>query len=335
MKGVMAGAGYFASFHAEAWTRIPGIRIAAVVDPDLARAQSFASRWGIASVYENLSSAIDAVRPDFVDIVTRPEAHVELTKLAADNGVAVICQKPMAPTPAECRDMVDYCERAGIRLCIHENWRWQPWYREARRLLDEGAIGRPYYLGFTVRTGDGRGNEPYQVQPYFRSMPRLLVYETLVHFLDTTRFLAGELEQLYCCVARINPVIAGEDHALILVRLVNGIDGVIDANRIGGAGLPELAFGTMRLEGDRAVLRMDSGGNLYLTRHGEPEQPHLYKKSEMGYKGDAVLATQQHIIECLRADVPSESEGREYLKTVEAVEACYRSAATGLPVKLL
>jgi predicted dehydrogenase len=333
---VIAGAGYFASFQAEAWNRIPGVRIAAVVDPDLPRARTFAERWGIASVHENLEAAINAERPDFVDIVTRPEAHVALTQLAADQRVpAVICQKPMAPTPAQCREMVDDCERAGVRLCIHENWRWQPWYREARRLLDEGALGRPYYLGFVVRTGDGRGGEPYTVQPYFRSMPRLLIYETLVHFLDTMRFLGGEFDRLYCRMARINAAIAGEDHALIVARLAGGMDGVIDANRIGGAGLPELAFGSMRLEGERAVLRMDPDGNLFLTRHGEPERPHTYEKPESGYKGDSVLATQRHIIECLTAGVPAESEGRLYLKTVAAVEACYQSAASGLPVEIL
>jgi predicted dehydrogenase len=201
-------------------------------------------------------------------------------------------------------------------------------------LLDQGAMGRPYYLGFTVRTGDGRGGEPYQVQPYFRSMPRLLVHETLVHFLDTMRFLGGEFEQLYCRIGRINPVIEGEDQALILARTTEGIDGLIDANRIGGAGPPELAFGTMLLEGDRGVLRMDPEGNLFLTRHGELERPHLYEKPQTGYKGDSVLSTQRHIIECLAAGVLAESEGKSYLKTVEAVEACYRSAAIGLPVEI-
>jgi D-apiose dehydrogenase len=188
MKGIIAGAGYFAGFQAEAWNRLSGVTIAAVVDPDLPRAQEFAKRWDIPSVHASLTDAIEARRPDFVDIVARPELHLELTRTAADAGTAVICQKPMAPTLDDCIAMVSYCERAGVRLIIHENWRWQPWYREARRLVDAGAIGRPYHLGFTVRTGDGRGDAPYLLQPYFRTMERLLVYETLVHYLDTMRF---------------------------------------------------------------------------------------------------------------------------------------------------
>ena len=50
-------------------------------------------------------------------------------------------------------------------------------------------------------------------------MPRLLVYETLVHHLDTGRYLAGEIDSLYCQTKRINPVIAGEDCVIILLSL--------------------------------------------------------------------------------------------------------------------
>jgi predicted dehydrogenase len=334
MKGIIAGAGYFAQFQADAWNRIPGVVIAAVADPDLTRAREFATRWDIPSVYPALEAAIERERPDFIDIVTRPQSHLDLTRVAADAGVAVICQKPMAPTREECIAMVEYCERAGTRLIIHENWRWQPWYRETRRLLDAGLIGRPYHLGFTIRTGDGRGRSPYAVQPYFRTMTRLLVFETLVHYLDTMRYLGGEITQLYCHLARINPAIAGEDYTVISARSGGQIYGLIDANRISGAGAPELAFGTMRFEGDEAMVRMDTQGNLFVTRYGEPERPHLYLKPETGYKGDSVLATQQHAIECLQSGRPAESEGRDYLRTVEAVEACYRSAERGEPVAL-
>jgi predicted dehydrogenase len=216
-----------------------------------------------------------------------------------------------------------------VRLIVHENWRFQAWYRETRRLIDAGAFGRVFHAGFRLRAGDGRGPEPYTVQPYFREMPRLLIYETLVHFLDIFRYLAGEIESVYCVTRRVNPAIRGEDYAVVETRFAGGAHGLIDANRISGPSPPSPTFGELFVEGDLGCLRMTPEGDLFTARYGEPEQPHRYDKPSAGYRGDSVRAFQQHAAECLRSGEPAESEGRAYLATVAAVEACYRSAASG------
>jgi D-apiose dehydrogenase len=329
LKGVMIGAGYFAGFQAEAWRRIDGAAIAAAADPLPGRAEAFAREWGIPRAYTDAAAMLDAERPDFVDIVTRPGTHRELTELAAGRGAHVICQKPMAPSWDDCRAMVEACERAGTRLLIHENWRWQPWYRELRRLLDAGALGRPFHLGFRMRTGDGRGPEPYPVQPYFREMERFLLDETCVHFLDTFRYLAGEIAAVFCRTARINPVIRGEDCALVLLDFRSGARGLIDANRISGPAPPDVAFGTLTVEGDAGMVRLSPDGRLWLTEYGREEREHPFPTTDRGYRGDSVRAVQEHFVRCLRTGEQSETEGREYLKTVAAVLACYRSAEEG------
>jgi predicted dehydrogenase len=328
-KGVIAGAGFFAQFHADGWNRIPGVEIAAVADFVPERASAFARKWGIGKIYSSVEEMLDCERSDFLDIATRPDSHLALTCAAAERGIAVICQKPMAPAYSECERMVTVCREAGVRLVIHENWRWQPWYREIKRLIEAGRFGGVFHLAFRMRTGDGLGPEPYGVQPYFRDMPRLLIYETLVHFLDTFRFLAGEIESVFCTTARVNPAIRGEDYALIQVRFAGGAKGLIDANRISGDMPPKVAFGEFRLEGEAAAVRMTPDGDLFVTDYGKSEIPHIFDKPECGYKGDSVGAMQNHFIECLKAGTPAESEGIHYLKTVAAVEACYRSAESG------
>ncbi len=334
LKGAIIGTGFFAQFHADAWARIPGVRVAAVADPAVERAREFAARWGVPSVYGDAEEMLAAERPDFVDIVTRPDSHLPLVRLAADHRIPIICQKPMAPTVEECREMVEVTGRADVRLVIHENWRWQPWYREIQRMGSSGVFGHPYYLAVFMRTGDGRGAEPYQVQPYFRQMPRFLIYETLVHFLDTLRFLGGEIARLSCTTDRLNPVIAGEDAAIIELRFLSGARGLIDANRIAGQAPPPVAFGEFRMEGDRGAVRMLPDGTLLVTEYGSPERVQAFEKPETGYKGDSVLGMQTHFVECLRSGRPAESEAAEYMKTVSLVEACYRSSQTGLPQEL-
>ena len=351
MKGVLIGAGYFAQFQAEAWKRLevqlsshpventesslavgkPPL-LAAVADPIPGKAEEFAARHGIARFYESVEEMIEAEKPDFADIATRPESHVKLTEVVAQRGIHVMCQKPMAPTLTDCVTMCEACESAGVRLFIHENWRWQPWYREAKRILDSGMLGSVRNLSFDWRTGDGNGPEPYAAQPYFRQMPRLLIYESLVHILDTFRFLAGELRVTKCETRRMNPVIVGEDWAEIGIAFDTGPSGFIHGDRQTGPMPAPVAMGSMTIEGERATLRMAGDGCLFLGKAGEAEEEKLpFEPPMSGYKGDSVLATQAHLLDCLITGCPGESEGREYLANVVLVEDCYRLAETCQP----
>jgi D-apiose dehydrogenase len=331
MQGALVGGGFFAGFHMDAWRRMGNtddVEISWLVEPDPIRAVQF----GIPNVFPSFEALLESgQKPDFVDIATRPDLHLPLTRMAAEAKIQVICQKPMAPSWEECVEMVDVCRRNGVRLLMHENWRWQPWYREMKR-HDLGAL---HYLGFRMRTGDGRGPTPYAAQPYFAQMPRLLIYETLVHFLDTARYLMGEIASVYCQTQRLNPMIAGEDAAQIHLRFVSGATGVIDANRISGVSPSPVAFGEALLEGADARIRMSDTGDLWIRQNGTSiDAPIAYDKPEIGYKGDSILALQRHFLDCLRTGQTCESEGEDYLKTVRAVFACYESAATDTPCQL-
>ena len=334
LRGTMIGAGYFAAFQAEAWSRISGVKILAIADSAPGKAQEFAVRWGLPRSYTSAEEMIQNEKPDFVDIVTRPESHRELTETAARLGAHVICQKPMAPTWEECLAMTRACTAANVRLLVHENWRWQPWYREIKHVMESWSLGTPYLMAFRMRTGEGLSAEPYRLQPYFREMPKLLIFETAVHHLDTSRFLAGEITRIYCQSRRINPIIRGEDYAQIHLLFVNGMQGLIDANHISGKVPAKAAMGSFRVEGDRGMIRLTSNGRLFLTEHGKEESPHPIPATDQGYRGDSVRAAQEHYVTCLKTGLRCETEGEEYLKTVAAVEACYCSAETGQTVSL-
>jgi predicted dehydrogenase len=228
--------------------------------------------------------------------------------------------------------MVKVCNEAKVRLLLHENWRWQPWYREIKRLLDAGTLGKPFHIAFHMRTGDGRGEQPYTVQPYFRDMPQFILYEVVVHFIDTFRYLVGEIATVSCQTARVNPVIKGEDYALVQIRFHSGVQGLIDANRFSGRVAVDVTLGAFRLEGDRAAIRLSPDGQLWLTEYGKDEVRHEFSVPAEGYKGDSVKATQAHLVSCLQSGQRSESEGEDYLQNVAAVFACYRSAESGRTV---
>jgi predicted dehydrogenase len=248
--------------------------------------------------------------------------HLPLVRLAAEKDVAVLCQKPMAETWEAAVEIATVARRAGIRLMMNENWRWQPWYRRIRQLLDEGAIGRPLFYRFHHRRRDGLGDSPYPNQPYFKDMPRLLIFETLVHFLDTARFLFGDIEEIYCRTARVNPVIAGEDLAVMVLRHASSLPGVIDGHRFAEPEQEGPAMCDARIEGLEGVLRLHGEGEVWMGSERVFDPAGI-----SGYKGDSCRATQQHFIDCLISGESFETSPQEYLKTVGAVQAAYRSAA--------
>jgi predicted dehydrogenase len=336
LKGVAIGAGYFSRFQYEAWTRIPEVEITALSNRDADRARPLMEAHGVPRHYTDYREMIEAERPDFVDVITPPETHREMCRFAAERGVHVICQKPLAPTFGEAKAIVEEMRAAGVRFMVHENWRFQPWHREIRRLLDAGAVGgRLHSLAFRMRMGDGWGDDAYLArQPYFRDYPRLLVYETGVHFIDTYRYLGGRVERVYARLRRLNPVIAGEDCGLLVFDFASGAVGLLDANRYNEPNFPNprYTFGEFLVEGDRGSIRLQGDGRITLQPLGEAEREHGYPHEDRNFAGDCCHAIQRHFVDRMLDGRPFETNGEDYLETLAVQEAVYESAATGVPV---
>ncbi len=336
-KGVAVGAGYFSQFHFDAWSRIPGVNLAAVCDLNADAAERASDKFGIGNHYVDFAQMLEVEKPDFVDIITRPESHLSLVSEAAGRGIPIICQKALAPTFDEAKEIVRVAETAGVPLMVHENFRFQPWYREIRRQIDQGAIGdRLHSVSFRCRTGDGWQKDAYlDRQPYFRQMPRLLIFETGVHFVDTFRFVAGEIEGVYASLRKLNPEIVGEDAAIVMFEFNSGANGVWDGNRFNEPTSPDarFTFGEAVIEGNGGTLRLYGTGRLTLQKLGCKETDVDYAFEKRGFAGDCVYATQQHFVDCLREGRSFETSGSEYLKSLSVVEAIYRSAETQSPVR--
>ena len=125
LKGVAVGAGYFSHFQYEAWTRIPEVQITALCNSNLERAKGIMTSYGVKNHYTDFKEMILKEKPDFIDIITPPETHFEMCAFAADHGVHIICQKPLAPTIEESKKIVDYVTSKGVRFVVHENFRFQ------------------------------------------------------------------------------------------------------------------------------------------------------------------------------------------------------------------
>jgi D-apiose dehydrogenase len=220
---------------------------------------------------------------------------------------------------------------------VHENWRWQPWYREIKRLQASGAVGDFTHIHFLTRIGDGWQENAYlDRQPFFREYPRLLVYETGVHFIDTFRYLLGEVTEVYAHLRRLNPSIRGEETGQVFFRFVGGATAIWDANRYNEveAASPRLTFGQMRIDAMGGHITLDTEANLRVKRLGQPGYDVVYPHDNLNFAGDCVYALQRRFVDAMASGEDFEANGDDYLRTLVVVDAVYQSASRGEVVRL-
>jgi predicted dehydrogenase len=337
---VVIGAGYFAAFHHEGWQALRGafdVEVAGLADLDAGRAAALAQRFMVPHHFADARSLLDAVQPTLVDVVLPPQAQAAVVREALARRLPVICQKPFGRDLAEASALTRLAAEQGVPLVVHENFRFTPWFRECRRLIDAGHFGRLHGVSFRLRPGDGQGPRAYlERQPYFQTMPQLLVRETAVHFIDCFRFLLGEVRAVSARLRRLNPVIAGEDAGLVIFEFDDARTGLFDGNRLNGHAAADArrTLGEMWLEGEAGVLRLDGDARLWWQPHGQPEAEHAYAHGAPGAFGGAVTALQSHVLSHLESGTVLENGAAEYLSNLHVQEAVYHSHATGRRVEM-
>jgi len=332
----MVGAGYFAQFQLEGW-RDCGADVVALCDTDLDRATALGQRFGVSQHYRDAVAMLEVVQPTVLDVVLPPAAQAAVVQQALARGIATICQKPFGTDLAQAHAMAALAQAAGVTLAVHENFRFTPWFRECRRLIDAGFFGRLHGISFRLRPGDGQGPRAYlDRQPYFQTMPQLLVRETAVHFIDCFRYLMGEVVAVTARLRRLNPAIAAEDAALILFEFDDARSGLFDGSRLNdhAAANPRLTMGEMWLEGERGVLRLDGDASLWWKPHHGAESEHRYEHDAPGAFGGACTALQAHVLAHLQNDTPLENAAHHYLANLHVQAAIYHSHHTGRRVTM-
>ena len=223
--GVIAS-GRIARAHGRGWSRCEHTEIAAVADTHPEALASYAEDFGVDSRYHDYREMLDKEGLDIVSVCSWDPQHAEMTIAAcARKPKAVLCEKPMAVSLGEAEAMVVAAERNGVKLAIGHQRRFYPRWREARRLIADGAIGKPLRLWSSVRAG---------------------LMNTGTHCLDCQLFVLGDprAEWVMGAVERhTDHHIFGhrvEDRCAGIIGYPGGVEGVIenemnDANLVGAA----------------------------------------------------------------------------------------------------
>ncbi|MEM9871279.1 MAG: Gfo/Idh/MocA family oxidoreductase [Pseudomonadota bacterium] len=320
------GAGYFSQFHFGSWARMQDVEVVGACDRDMDRAAATG-----APAFRDLGTMLDRTAPDLLDVILPPPAHAETVRAALAAGIKwIICQKPFCRDMDEARVIADEAAAAGATLVIHENFRFQPWYRAIKAEIASGTVGTVLNATFRLRPGDGQGPRAYlDRQPYFQHMERFLIHETAVHWIDTFQYFFGPVGSVYADLRRINPVIAGEDAGHVIFDHDSGVRALFDGNRL----LDHAANNTRRTMGEALVE--GTGGTLTLTGDGRVTRRGfgagdvvevLAADTWDGFGGDCVHALNSHVIAAMKGSGAVENSAHDYLSVIAIKDAIYRSA---------
>jgi len=336
LRGALLGCGDVSKYHLRAWSQIKGVKIVALANRTIGKAKARAQEFGISldHVYTGDLDLLDNEELDFVDIATTPDVHQRQVEDAAARGINILCQKPMAPTLNDAQAMIEACEQAGVLLAINENWRWRIWYREIKRLIDQGVIGKPQYLRFmrhvnhTVPTPARAMPTMFLNHPYKISIERLILYEWGIHLIDVLRFFFGEVNWVFARMDSTSPICKGEDRALLTLD-VGGVACLIDISW-GSVGIVQRfsQLERMTLEGDKGSIDLltDEKDVLRISTYNETKSKLAFNcTSDEAYQA-SYTAAQSHFIDCLRDHLIPETVAKDNIRTLQATFAAYDSA---------
>ena len=332
LRVAAVGTGYFSQFHYDAWSRCADAELVGVADLNLSQAEAVTAQYG-GQAYGDCAEMLDAQKPDLLDIITPPPSHLEMIGLAAERGINTVCQKPFCGGLEAAQQAVAMAAKSGIDITVHENFRFQPWYDAIKNQLDAGLLGPLYRATFRLRPGDGQGAEAYlDRQPYFQQMERFLIHETAIHYVDVFRFLFGDVDSVWADLARLNPVISGEDSCLVILQFKDGFRGVLDGNRLSEhvAENRRRTMGDMSIEGEKGELLLTGDGQLSFRPNGSNEGQVIdFDWRDTGFGGDCVYRFTRHVVDYYLTGSPLQNAGRDYLANLQIEEAIYASAQDG------
>jgi predicted dehydrogenase len=321
----LAGAGMISQYHLAAWRSLNSVELIAICDPDEVRARQRAHAFGVPNIHSNVETMLNRENLDALDIASPCETHAELIRIAAARGVDVLCQKPLAPALAEA-EVLAQSTAGKIRLMVHENWRFRPWYRQMSRWLYDGRVGDLLYCNISMFSSglllDEQGRRPaLERQPSLATEDRLMIADVLIHHLDVARWLLGPLKVVHARMAHSLPSIKGETLAVIVLDTCGGAP-VIVAGSLVAPDFPARTHDRVELIGSKArVTLVDTELNL----SGAHSERQIYD-FDNSYQ-ESFDRTISHFVDCLLESKPFETDIADNLHTLRLVHDSYEAAA--------
>lgn len=230
LKLGVIGAGRIGKVHTATLVQnVPQAEVVAIADINADSASEVAGNFGITSVFTNYMDVINHPEVEAVAICSPTDTHARYIVDAAKAGKHIFCEKPVDLSLEIIKGAIEAVEKAGVKLMVGFNRRFDPNFLKIKQLVEEGKIGDPHILKITSR-------DPAPPPAHYSATSGGMFLDMTIHDFDMARYITGsEVTEVYAKTAvLVDPEIgkAGDiDTAVVTLSFANGAIGVIDNSR--------------------------------------------------------------------------------------------------------
>lgn len=320
MKVAVIGGGFMGETHLEAYSRLAHVEVVGVCNPK-SDPLRLAGQFGT-TAFTSFEQMLSTAKPEVVSICLPTHLHKEYVIKAAEAGVHIICEKPIAPTLSDAKEMIEVCKRSGVRLFIAHVLRFFPNYQDIQRQIASGAIGDVGVV-HTKRVVGHPGVNTWYNDP---ALSGGVIMDLMIHDIDFVRSVLGEVHTVYAMRRKAAEV----EHALVTFKFESGAI----ANLEGLWGYESPLTSSCEFAGKKGIIRLNSENTATIRiKKATEEDPSSFEsipKSPTIH--DPFYDQLGHFIECIREDKEPLVTVDDAYKAVELSLAAIRSAETGAPV---
>jgi len=287
--------------------------------------------------YSGLRELLAGCDADLIVLATPSGLHPSQTQRIAQAGRHVMTEKPMATRWRDGLKMVEACDRAGVRLFVVKQNRWNRTLQLLRRTVQEKRFGRIYMVTLNVFW---TRPQSYYDQDKWRGTWEFdggALMNQASHYVDLLDWLIGPVADIHTFTGTLARDIEVEDTATMNIRWRNGALGTMSVTML---TYPRNFEGSITIIGEKGTVRI-GGIAVNEIQHWEFEDKKDYDEeiTTAGYETASVYgfghtAYYHNVIQVLRGKAEPETDGREGLRSLEILIAAYLSARDGKTVSL-
>jgi len=250
---------------------------------------------------------------------------------AAAAGKHIVCEKPLARTSAQGREMIQACEQANVQLLVAHVLRFSPEYVQAKAIVERGDIGQVAVQRFMRCSALPNWAADNWLMDMEKSGGMLL--DLMIHDFDYARWVAGDVETVYAKSLRGQHPEAVEDYALVILKHTNGAISNVEGGWAYAPGMFRTGF---EIAGDAGLIEHPPDHSTPLTIHmkqkGEVATDVLVPTSPL--TEDPYFTQIKHFYDVLTAGVAPRVTAEDGLAAVQIGLAAIESVRTGRPVQI-